>query len=99
MEESDESEDEDAELREYLREAQEGLQEIADPNVIMALVYLCDTYPVRKTSGDDGEVCVDVPSGTTVQITGVDVDSDWNVWYQVSLGLNDRDYSGYSDRN
>ena len=92
-------EDEDAELREYLREAQEGLQEIADPNVIMALVYLCDTYPVRKTSGDDGEVCVDVPSGTTVQITGVDVDSDWNVWYQVSLGQNDRVYSGYIDRN
>ena len=99
LEESDESEDEDAELREYLREAQEGLQEIADPNVIMALVYLCDTYPVRKTSGDDGEVCVDVPSGTTVQITGVDVDSDWNVWYQVSLGQNDRVYSGYIDRN
>lgn len=95
----DETEDEDAELKAYIREAQEELQEITDQNIIMALVYLCDTYKVRETPSDDSGVSVSVPSGTTVQIIGMDVDEEWNVWYQVSLGQNDQVYCGYIERS
>lgn len=65
--------DEEAELEAFLSEAREALEEITDQNVIMALVYLCDTYKVRTAPGKTGEVCVQVPTGTTVEITGVEI--------------------------
>ena len=61
----------------------------------MALVYLCDSYQVRKTADAEGEVCVSIPTGTTVEIIGMDVDADLQLWFQVSLSWKDTSYTGY----
>ena len=90
---------EDEELIAYINEAKEELKKVTNQEIIMALVYLCDSYPVKKTPGENGEFCVRVPTGTTVQITGVDLDEEWNIWYKVSLSHNDHAYTGYIDRS
>ena len=100
---SDETEDDedmeaDAELEAFISEAKESLKAITDQETVMALVYLCDTYGVRETPGEDGKVCVQAPTGTTVQIDGVGLDEEWNIWYRVTLSSNDRSYTGYIDR-
>ena len=86
---------EDLELEEYLEMARTELKEITAQDVVMALVYLCDSYQVRKTADAEGEVCVSIPTGTTVEITGMDVDADWQLWFQVSLSWKDTSYTGY----
>jgi len=96
-EDSEETDEEDAELEAFLDEAEKALKEITDQDVIMALVYLCDTYKVRKTPG--GEVCVQIPTGTTVQIEGVAFDEEWNVCYLTQFSYNDKIYTGYIDRS
>ena len=86
---------EDLEFEEYLEMARTELKEITAQDVVMALVYLCDSYQVRKTADAEGEVCVSIPTGTTVEITGMDVDADWQLWFQVSLSWKDTSYTGY----
>ena len=86
---------EDLELEEYLEMARTELKEITAQDVVMALVYLCDSYQVRKTADAEGEVCVSIPTGTTVEITGMDVDADLQLWFQVSLSWKDTSYTGY----
>ena len=97
--EDSETSEEDEELKAYVKEAQESLKEITDQNIVMALVYLCDTYKVKDAPGVDASTCVKVPTGTTVQITGAEVDEEWNVWYQVTLAYEDKAYRGYIDRS
>ena len=91
----EEADQEELELEEYLEMARTELKEIADQDVIMALVYLCDSYQVRKTADAEGEVCVSIPTGTTVEITGMDLDADWQLWFQVSFSWKDTSYTGY----
>lgn len=91
--------DEDEELTAYINEAKEELNGITDQEIVMALIYLCDSYSVRSAPGESEEICVKVPTGTTVQITGVEPDEEWNIWYKVSLSYNDRAYTGYVDRS
>ncbi len=91
--------DEDEELIAYINEAKEELKKVTNQEIIMALVYLCDSYSVKNTPGENGELCVQVPTGTTVQIMGVELDEEWNIWYKVSLSHNDHLYTGYIDRS
>ena len=91
--------DEDLEMQEYLEEAQEALAQITGQEYVMALVYLSDTYPVRKEPDHNGETVITVESGITVLIEGVGLDTDYNVWYQVSLENNGNTYTGYVERN
>ena len=91
----EDADQEDLELEEYLEMARTELKEITAQDVVMALVYLCDSYQVRKTADAEGEVCVSIPTGTTVEITGMDVDADWQLWFQVSLSWKDTSYTGY----
>ena len=91
----EEADQEDLELEEYLEMARTELKEITAQDVVMALVYLCDSYQVRKTADAEGEVCVSIPTGTTVEITGMDVDADLQLWFQVSLSWKDTSYTGY----
>ena len=86
---------EDLEFEEYLEMARTELKEITAQDVVMALVYLCDSYQVRKTADAEGEVCVSIPTGTTVEIIGMDVDADLQLWFQVSLSWKDTSYTGY----
>ncbi|MBD5472582.1 MAG: hypothetical protein HDR20_06705, partial [Lachnospiraceae bacterium] len=57
--------DEDEELIAYINEAKEELKKVTGQEIIMALVYLCDSYSVKKTPGENGELCVQIPTGTT----------------------------------
>ena len=97
--EVEEDPEEYAELEAVINEAKESLKAVTSQETVMALVFLCDTYGVRETPGEDGKVSVRVPTGTTVQIDGFELDEEWNIWYHVSLTYNDRNYSGYIDRN
>ena len=91
----EDADQEDLELEEYLEMARTELKEITAQDVVMALVYLCDSYQVRKTTDAEGEVCVSIPTGTTVEIIGMDVDADLQLWFQVSLSWKDTSYTGY----
>ena len=91
----EDADQEDLEFEEYLEMARTELKEITAQDVVMALVYLCDSYQVRKTADAEGEVCVSIPTGTTVEIIGMDVDVDLQLWFQVSLSWKDTSYTGY----
>lgn len=48
---------EDEELAAFINEAKEELKKVTDQEVVMALVYLCDTYKVRETPGESESYC------------------------------------------
>ena len=99
--EVDEETDEDdyeKELQEYIKTAQSALKEITDQNVVMALVYLCDSYEIKETPGSEMNTVVKAPTGTTVEIIGVGLDQYESTWYQVTANINGSSYSGYIDR-
>ena len=50
----EDADQEDLELEEYLEMARTELKEITAQDVVMALVYLCDSYQVRKTADAEG---------------------------------------------
>lgn len=85
-------------LIENLETAQENLQEITEQKSILALVYLCDKYEVKDSPSKDGGTVVSVVSGQSVQIEGVNLDEEGNVWYKVSLYQQDQDYTGYIEK-
>ena len=104
FEENDEISDEVVEEEittqiEDLETAQEDLQGITEQKSILALVYLCDQYEVKDTPSKEGSTVVSVMSGQSVQIEGVDLDEEGNVWYMVSLYQNEQPYTGYIEEN
>ena len=96
---SETSKEIDEELQEYLRAAADELHTLAGGENLMALVYLCDTYTLRKTPDLSGEAVVQVPSGTTVLLEGVGIDEENNIWYQVFLEHEGNGYTGYIERS
>lgn len=83
---------------EDLEAAQEDLQDITEQKSILALVYLCDKYSVKESPSIDSTTVVSVVSGQSVQIVGVDLDDEGNVWYRVSLYQQDKNYQGYIEK-
>ena len=65
---------------EWIREAKEELAKILEERAVIALVYLSDTFPVREAPDENSSVVAEVPSGQQVQILGMEVTSDYNVW-------------------
>ena len=94
-----EDDEEDLEFEEYIKEAQNALSEIAQQDPLMALIYLCDYYGLKKEADINSEDLVWIPSGTTVLINGVALDQDYTIWYRVSVEHNGESYTGYVDRN
>ncbi len=90
---------EDLEFEEYIQEAQSALSEIAEQDPLMALIYLCDYYGLKREPDINSEDLVWLPSGTTVLINGVALDPDYTIWYGVSVEHNGDSYTGYVDRN
>ncbi len=74
------------------------LETLAKGKDILALVYLCDSYEVKKAPGEDEAAVITVSTGQSVQITGVGEDSLHGIWYQVRININDTDYTGYVER-
>ena len=83
---------------EDLETAQEDLNNITEQKSILALVYLCDKYEVKSSPSNDSSTVVSVVSGQSVQILGVDLDDEGNVWYRVSLYHQDKNYQGYIEK-
>ncbi len=93
--ESDMDFEEDEELLSYIRQAQEALENLAGEEILMALVYLCDSYDVKAAADFDGETVASIPSGAMTVIKGVEVDDDFNLWYQVAFEKGGTAFKGY----
>lgn len=91
--------EEELEFEEYIEEAQNALSEIAQQDPLMALIYLCDYYGLKREPDIRSEDLVWLPSGTTVLINGVALDPDYTIWYRVTVEHNGDSYTGYVDRN
>ncbi|MCM1121463.1 MAG: Ig-like domain-containing protein [Eubacterium sp.] len=80
-----------------LEGAKSALKDISQKS-ILALVYLCDEYEVKKNPSYDSETVQTVHSGQSVQITDVELDEYGSVWYRVLFYQNATEYAGYVER-
>lgn len=90
-----------AEESERTRERQgaaEALRELLDEREVMAVVYLCQEYAVKKEAAPGSETVLTVPSGQTVFIRNVCAGSDNEIWASVSLYRGEQEYQGYIER-
>lgn len=78
-------------------DARAALKKLAGDKLVLALVYLTDSYAVRKEPGFSSEVVVTVLSGQSVQIRDVAVE-DHTVWYQAELDVDGSIYTGWLER-
>lgn len=93
--------DELRDVMEMMRTAREELAELTARKSVLALVYLCDTYPVRAEASHDSEIVLNVPGGQSVLIEDVALaleEDGYGVWAYVSLYDHDREYRGYVPR-
>lgn len=88
----------DEEDRAWIEEAGAALEEIVQEREIMALVYLCDDLAIRGEADNNSETVVTVPSGQMVEIQGVTVDEEYQVWERVSAEVSGTAYEGYIPR-
>ena len=79
-------------------EASDTLKEILSGRVISALVYLCDFYELRQEPKAEAEGLINLPSGHTVFIQDIWIESDGTIWYQVNTYVDGQEYSGYIER-
>ncbi len=81
------------------QEAKAALQEVLVTKDIMALVYLTNEYTVREKPTQDSTEVIKVKSGQSVLIKGADLDEDLRLWVHVSFYLEDKEYTGYIERD
>lgn len=79
-------------------EASDTLKKILSGRVISALVYLCDFYELRQEPKAEAEGLINLPSGHTVFIQDIWIESDGTIWYQVNTYVDGQEYSGYIER-
>ena len=89
----------DEEDQAWIDEAAGALQTIVDEREVMALVYLCDDLTIRAEADESSTAVVRVPSGQMVEICGVAVDDDYQVWEKVSADVSGTIYEGYIPRD
>lgn len=77
-----------------VRMVDEQIEKISDNHEVLALVYMCESYDVKKDASYEAETVTTVKSGQTVIITGMKL-SDDALWYEVKFGQNDSEYTGY----
>lgn len=80
-------------------QAKSTLDTLAKEKNILALIYLSDSYDIKKAPGVNQETLVQASSGQSVRITGVSEDLLRNIWFQVSFNISGTDYSGYVERD
>ena len=81
-----------------LEEARDDLQDILEEKSILALVYLCDEYEVKEEASYEKSTLATVSCGQSVLITGVNLDENGNIWYQVTFYQDETEYTGYIER-
>lgn len=85
----------DDEIESYLDEANEALKEIVDENVILAAVYLCDSFDVKVSASYDAGTVATVFSGQSVEILEEDLDEYLNIWVKVHFISRGDEFEGY----
>ncbi|MCM1568135.1 MAG: hypothetical protein NC081_01660 [Roseburia sp.] len=83
---------------EYTEEARAALREAINEREIMAVVYLCREYDLKKEADSNSETAAVVSSGQTVFIRDVGLSSDNGMWLSVSFYRGDEEYQGYIER-
>ena len=78
-------------------EVREALRELTSRKQVMALVYLTDSYQVRKDPDSLSQTVAGVLSGQTVLIRDVAV-TEGIVWYLTELEVDGNLYKGYIER-
>lgn len=84
---------------ERIETARLALQELVNDREIMAVVYMCDTYPIRRTASYDSEIVTEVSSGQTVFVRDVYMDDKGDAWECISFFDQNSEYEGYIPRN
>ncbi len=82
-----------------LTSAQSDLDTIVKDKDILALVYLVDSYEIKKEAFGHSATVISVNSGQSVQIIGIGEDSRKNIWYRVSFNIQGTTYNGYVERS
>ncbi len=82
----------------WVEEARGALKELVEDREIMAVVYLCEEYPLRAQAALDSAVVINIPSGQTVFIEDVYMTDDYEAWEYVSYYDGDTQYKGYIQR-
>lgn len=83
---------------EWIGEAQEALEEILSEKDVMALVYLTDSYIVRKAPDIESSEVAKVLSGQQVMVRGVELTQEYEAWVKVEFYAKDVLNSGYIER-
>ncbi len=86
------------ELEAWFREAGDALQRIREERTVMALVYLCDEYPVRTEASRESDTIRTVPSGQLVQIENIIINEELEAWAYVSFYCGEDELRGYIPR-
>lgn len=81
-----------------VEEAQQALKELAAEREIPALLYMKDIYTIKTKPDINSNDVVSIATGQQVLITGVDEDEGHNIWYQVTYGYDEGEFSGYIQR-
>ncbi len=84
--------------QEWVEMARDELADITADRNILALVYLTDSYAVRESADADSAVVANVPSGQTVQIRDVAVNSLTDIWEYVCFYYGGQECCGYIER-
>lgn len=75
--------------------AQSSLEELLAEKDIYALVYLCDSYELKSAPDTCSDTVVSLNSGQFVQITGVNQDDYYYIWYEIQADVAGTVYTGY----
>ncbi len=82
-----------------LQSAKGALASLLASKSVSALVYLSDYYDLKADYSHEAASLASLPSGQLVFIQDVELDSDLQVWYQVSCLIDDVEYTGYIQRD
>ena len=82
----------------YIEEAKQELEELLKEETVLALVYLCDEYDLKEESDSDSDTVIELPTGTTVEIRGVEIDKARKIWYRVACPFAEETYIGYVEK-
>lgn len=83
----------------WVEEARGVLKDIVTEREVMALVYLCQEYAVRREPSLQSEPVAVVPGGQTVFIEDAYMDDNYEAWTYVSFYDGETQMSGYVQRN
>lgn len=81
-----------------IEQVQNTLSRVIEKKAVSALVYLCDEYAIKSRADEGSDTVITVKSGHTVYVQNFDIDSEGNIWYQVTTYVNQKEYEGFVEK-